>query len=90
MKFPSLPIFALLTVGTLALPGVLEERADCSKIVPSCKNGYIEGQTGCLCPGQKAPCDSWVCRIDSMNADHMACGQDGTGCAYIYPPVNGY
>ena len=67
MQFFAIPLFALLTAGALAVPHVLETRADCGSILPACAGGSIVGQTDCRCSGQAPTCDLWVCPGDAPN-----------------------
>ncbi|XMA10056.1 hypothetical protein WAI453_002847 [Rhynchosporium graminicola] len=86
--FTTIQLFALLATGVLAMPGtteardsVLEQRADCSRILPACNGGKIAGQTNCRCRGQKETCDLWTCPGGAPNV--MVCGQAGTGCVWV-------
>ncbi|KAL5356611.1 hypothetical protein BJX96DRAFT_143084 [Aspergillus floccosus] len=81
MRLFTVSILALLATGALAMPDMLEARADCKQIHPACNGGRVVGQTNCRCPGQKERCDLWSCPGGSPNV--MVCGQAGTGCVWI-------
>lgn len=66
MQFSTIPVLAFLATGVLALPsnpeaGVVQARADCSRILPACAGGRVAGQTNCRCSGQQGTCDLWTC-----------------------------